>query len=282
MQKKETITIAGIFFNALLFAVKLIVGYLSNSLAVMSDAFNSLTDVISSIAIFIAIKISGKEADKGHPFGHQRAEPIAGLVVAIMAGILGFEVMRTGIEKIIFHKEEAIGLSAIYVLIFTALVKLGLSYYFIKVGKEMHSPAIIASGMDSRNDVFVSITALTGVVCSILSVPIFDKIAAIAISFSIFHMGYKIGMENIDYLMGRAPPQEYITLITETAQKIEGVQGLNGVLGHYVGHFIHIEIQIEVDRHLTTEKSHDIGKEVQLAVESIPLVDKAFVHIDPC
>ena len=91
MQKKEQITLIGIFFNTLLFVAKIFVGLLSNSLAVMSDAFNSLTDVISSISIFIAVKVSSKKADEGHPFGHHRAEPTAGLIVAIMAGILGFE-----------------------------------------------------------------------------------------------------------------------------------------------------------------------------------------------
>ena len=145
----------------------------------------------------------------------------------------------------------------------------------------MHSPAIVASGVDSRNDVFVSITALIGVFCSVLGYNIFDEIAAIGISFFIFHTGYSIGMENIDYLMGKAPSKEYITLITDTARKIKGVKGTNDVLAHYVGNFIHIEIHIEVDKDLTTEESHDIGKDVQRAVENIPLVDKAFIHIDP-
>jgi cation diffusion facilitator family transporter len=281
MQKKEKITLLGIIVNALLFVAKLIVGYLSNSLAVMSDALNSLTDVISSIAIFIAVKVSSKNADEGHPFGHQRAEPIAGLIVAIMAGILGFEVIKTAIEKLITQEKELISLSAIYVLIFTALIKLGFSYYFIKTGKQMNSPAIVASGIDSRNDVFVSITALIGVVCSLAGYIYFDEIAAIAISFFIFQTGYKIGMENIDYLMGKAPPQKYIALITQTAQTIEGVKGLNDVLAHYVGNFIHIEIHIEVDKNLSTEQSHAIGKKVQHALEGIPVVDKAFIHIDP-
>ncbi len=279
MQKNKKITIVGIILNSLLFIAKLIVGLLSNSLAVLSDAFNSLTDILSSIGIFIAVKISNKKADEGHPFGHHRAEPIAGLIVAIFAGIVGFEIFRTAIQNLFYHKQTTIGYSAVIVLVFTIIVKLFMSHYFIKQGK--NSPAIKASGVDSRNDVLISSVALLGVISSLYGLVFFDNIAAVIISLVILYSGYKIGIENIDYLMGKCPPKNDIKKIESMANKIKGVKGLNDVRAHYVGNFIHIEIHIEVDKSIPTQRSHRIGKDVQHAVESLDNVDKAFIHVDP-
>lgn len=93
-------TIILIICNTFLFAIKITAGIMSNSLAIISDAVNSLTDIIASVIIFFAVKTSSKQADERHPFGHHRAEPIAGLIVAIFAGILGFEILRTSIFKL--------------------------------------------------------------------------------------------------------------------------------------------------------------------------------------
>jgi len=281
MYKNKKVAVYGIVFNSILFVAKLIVGLLSNSLAVLSDAFNSLTDIVSSIGIFMAVKISNKKADEGHPFGHQRAEPIAGLIVAIFAGILGFEILRTAFKQIINPEPHLIGFGAIAVLIFTMVVKTFMSFYFIKQGKVHNSPAIKATGIDSRNDVFVSSVALIGVISAIYGSAVFDDIAALFVGLFILYSGYKIGMENIDYLMGKSPPAEYVKKIKTIAKRIKGVTGLNSVRAHYVGSFIHIEVHIEVNKNLSTEKSHKIGKDVQRAIESLDYVNKAFIHIDP-
>ncbi|MFQ5586803.1 MAG: cation diffusion facilitator family transporter, partial [Thermodesulfobacteriota bacterium] len=102
-------TVVGIVFNTLLFVLKLVTGIMSGSIALISDAFNSLTDIVTSVAIFICVRISDKEADEGHPFGHTRAEPIAGLIVAILAGILGFEIIRASVKRLISGKAPSIG-----------------------------------------------------------------------------------------------------------------------------------------------------------------------------
>jgi cation diffusion facilitator family transporter len=280
MQKNKKITIMGIILNSMLFVAKLIVGFLSGSLAVLSDAFNSLTDILASIGIFIAVKFSSKRADAGHPFGHHRAEPLAGIMVAIFAGIVAFEIIKIGIQNL-FIKTSIIGYSALVVLGFTMIVKLGMSVYFLDQGKKLNSPAIRASGIDSRNDVLISSVAFIGVLGSINGIDFMDSIAAIIIGLFILYSGYKIGVENIDYLMGKAPSKEHLDKIKSVVRKVKGVKGMNDIRAHYVGNFIHIEIHIEVDKKLSTQKSHTIGKNVQNKVEELNHVDKAFIHIDP-
>jgi len=274
-------SILGIILNSLLFVAKMIIGIMSGSLALLSDAYNSLTDIVSSVLIFVAVRISQKKPDHNHPFGYHRAEPLVGVIVAIFAGILGFEVLKSAIYNIMSPNPITKGGWAISVLLISVVVKLFMATYFTKKGDGLNSPAIKASGIDSRNDVFVSVVAIIGVLCSIYKLPIWDSIAAIVISFFIFYSAYELGIKNIDYLMGKAPSDKVVKRIEKKALETKGVKGINDVFAHYVGNFIHIEIHIEVDKNLPLKKAHDIGKKVQLAIETMKNVDRAFIHIDP-
>ncbi len=274
-------TIIMIICNAFLFAIKITAGLMSNSLAVISDAVNSLTDVVSSVIIFIAVKTSSKQADEGHPFGHHRAEPIAGLIVAIFAGILGFEILHASAFKLMETHEHKIGIHTIAVLLISIGMKFIMAAYFKKVSRKINSPALLASSIDSRNDVYISATALIGVGCGFYGYPQMDDIAAILISFWIIYSGYKIGVQNIDYLMGKQPDSVVMEKIKGRAVSVSGVIGIHDVRAHYVGNYIHVEIHISLDQNLTMTQAHDIGENVQKEVEAIEGIHKAFVHIDP-
>ena len=281
MHESEKVSLIGVVLNAVLFVSKITIGLLSNSLSLLSDAVNSLLDIISYIGIYIAVKTSNKKADKGHPFGHHRAEPIAGLIIAVFAGILGFQIATNAIKNIFNPEEVQFGFAAVIVLVIAILVKIGMALYFSKKGKELNRPAIRAAAVDSRNDVLASFVAIIGVVGPFVGFPILDSIASILISIFILYSGYEIGIENINYLMGHAPSDESIERIKKKTLSVKGVKGFNDVNAHYVGSYIHVEVHVEVDKKLSTLKSHDIGKEVQFAVEKLDDVDKAFIHIDP-
>ncbi len=281
MRQVEKLSLVGVFLNVILFGFKITVGLLSNSLALISDAFNSLGDIVSYTGIYIAIKISHKGADHDHPFGHRRAESIAGFVISIFTFIIAIETIKNAFMGFFETRQYAYEGYAVGVLLFTMVVKSGMAYLYSHAGKNTNSPALKAGAMDSKIDIVVSGIALAGVIGPRLGFPILDSIAAFIISLYIFYGGYKIGMENIDYLMGKSPPQEDIDMIKKIALKVKGVKGTNDVRAHYIGHHIHIEIHIEVDKHISTEISHGIGKDVQRSVESIGFVDKAFIHIDP-
>lgn len=279
--KGRTATIIMIACNTFLFVIKILAGLLSNSLAIISDAVNSLTDIISSVIIFFAVKTSSKQADEGHPFGHHRAEPIAGLIVAIFAGILGFEILHTSVFKLYESHQSKIGTYSIIVLLVSIGMKLIMSAYFKKIGRNINSPALLASAIDSRNDVYISTTAMVGVISGLIGYPQMDNIAAILISFWIIYSGYKIGAQNIDYLMGRQPESNIMEEIKKKAGAVMGVIGIHDVRAHYVGNYIHVEIHISLDQNLTMIQAHDIGKNVQREIEAIESIHKAFVHIDP-
>ena len=267
--------------NIFLFLIKAFAGIISNSIAVISDAINSLTDIVSSTAIMISVKISLKKPDDDHQFGHNAAQPIAVFVIALFTAIVAINLIQASISRIRNPEEHNLNVLVYSILIVTILVKIILTRYQSKVGKTFRSPGLRASAVDSLNDVLASSLSLIGVIGVQIGLPYIDGIAGILISFFILKSGYEIARENIDYLMGKAADEKIIIEIANQALKVKGVKGMNDLKSHYVGNKFHIEIHIEVDKNMSTEKSHDVGKEVQKSIESIEEIQKVFVHIDP-
>lgn len=281
MKISEKLTLIGVFLNLILFLFKITVGFFSNSLAVISDAFNSIGDIISYTVIFIAVKIGHKKPDRDHPFGHSRAEPLAGFLVSIFTFLLGFEILRKAIISFFTEMSFSYEIYALLVLFFTIIVKTFMAFFYKKIGEKENSPALKAASNDSINDVLVSFIAILGVLGTILKIKILDSVAALIISIYIFYSGYKIAKENIDYLMGKTAPIEDIKEIMKTAKKVKGVLNAHDLKAHYVGNLLHLELHIVVNEKLSTRESHRIGKEVQYKIERLPYVDRAFIHIDP-
>ena len=281
MKRNIKITILGIVANMILFAIKLIGGVFSGSLSLLSDSFNSLTDILASFAIFIAVRTGSKKADRDHPFGHNRAEPIAGLIVAIFAAILGFEVIKNAFHGFFEPKDLKINTLIFVIVVFSIVAKVFVYVVFRREGKKTNSPALLASSVDYRNDIMVSVSVLLGNFFGYIGYPVFDNIVAFCIGLFIVYSGFKIGLENVDFLMGKVPGGEIMNRLKEMALSIEGVKNLNDVRAHYLGTFIQVEIHIEVDKKLKTAKSHEIAKSVQNLLLEEEIVDHAFVHVDP-
>lgn len=275
-------TLIGIAGNFLLCVLKLSVGILTSSLAVLSDGLNSLTDLVSSIAIFIAVRVSSQEADEGHPFGHHRAEPIAGLIVAIFAGIAGFEILKEAVVRLYEGGlTRIVSIWPFLVLIVSVAIKLTMAMFFYRVGRRINSPAILAGAVDSRNDILVSLTALAAVTGAYAGFPWLDAAGALVISIFIFRSGYRIGRDNIDYLMGKRPGDDALQILRKTILKDPDVGQIDKLLAHYVGNYIHVEVEIAAQKPLTGVAFHDLEERVKADVEKIRFVDKAFVHVNP-
>lgn len=277
----QNATITLVSANTLLFFLKITVGIMSNSIAIISDAINSFTDIIASFVVFICVKMGCKEADKEHPFGHHRIEPIAGLVVAIFIALVGFEIIHVSVDRLISGEKVLFSLVSVSVLIFTMALKTFLAVYLRKVSKESNSPALYASSIDCRNDIFISATVLLGFVGYKLGYTYLDSMAGIVVGVWIIFSGYQVGMANINFLVGKSPSPKNVEAIKKAALSIKSVKGLNDVRAHYVGNYVHVELHIELNKKLSMVKAHNIGKKVEKKIEKIPWVNKAFIHIDP-
>lgn len=281
MGKARIATFWNITGNTFLFIIKLITGLMFNSIVLISDAIHSFTDVISSVAIFIAVKLGAKGKDWDHPFGHHRFEPMAGLIVAIMSGILAFEIVKEAIMRIITPQTAILSFIPIIILVIALITKAAMAFYFTRIAKKTGSPAIKATAIDCRNDILVTVVALLGFGSNFLSIGLIEPIAAILIGLWVLKQGYSIGKENINFLVGRCPPNEVIEKIEKKVLSIKEIKGIKKIRAHYVGNHVHVEIRALIDKKTPLQKAHDIEVLVENKVKEIDFISEAFIHLHP-
>lgn len=278
----RTAIFVGLAANGLLLALKTAATNWSDSLTIFSETLNSLSDFIGAIIVLVFVLWANRQHDDDHPFGHGRAEPIAGLMLAVFAGILGIEVVRhAAITLASGESPRQIGAMPILVLGVAIVIKGGLVAYFRWVCRRLHSPAFRAQAVECRNDVLVAVQALIGVTLAQLNYGVFDGLSALLVGLYIVYSAFQIAMENIDYLMGKAPREELYEVIEAAADSVDHVQQVGDLRAHYVGTGVHVELTARVEPALPTTESHDVAEGVRAAVEAIPEVDRAFVHIEP-
>lgn len=279
-KEKKFVSLVNLAGNIFLFLIKIFVGALTGSFALIADSLNSFSDIFSSAITLIAVKISGKKADSDHPFGHERAENIAGLIIGILVLVIGIDLIREGITKIIFGTEIRFGFLAVIVLIITIAVKVFLAFFTQKTGKKTNSMALIAVSKDSFADVLISFTALTGVIGAVYGFGFLDPLMAVIISFYIIWNGIKIALDNSNQLIGKAPSTKVIEEIKEKALNVEGVKGIHEIRAQQLGNTVQVEIHVVVDENISAQESHSIEKSVQYSIESMKEINRAFVHVD--
>ena len=280
-KKQKRAVVFGIIGNLFLLFVKIIVAVFTNSIAVISDALNSLIDVVTSGIVYVCMKISKKHPDKTHPFGHHRAEPIAAMLVAVFTGIIGIEVFHRAFLRMFDNKVLDIPLGIIFMYFTVVIVKGILLLYTNMANRRSTSEALKALAVDHRNDIFVSLSIIVGFFAVRMGYTMVDPILGMVVAVYILASGWEIGARNIKYLMGASPPERLLVKIKEAALRVNGVKGLNDVRAHYVGLLLNVEIHIELDKKLSLVKAHDIGKAVEKKVQSLEEIERAFVHIDP-
>jgi len=268
--------------NLLLALAKAAVWWQSGSLAVGGEAVNSLADTLYSLVVLAGLYLTTQPPDFEHPHGHERIEPFVSLVVAVGIVGAGGAVLLQAVESVLAGAPAPrIGVPAVAVLVASAVVKYGLYRYVLGVGEEAGSPALVATAVDNRNDILTAAAALAGVLGAAAGYPLFDPIAAGVVSLGIFYTGYEVVRDNVDYLVGRAPPEDLRAEILRRALGHHQVAGAHDVIAHYVGPEVDVSLHIEVEGDLTLLEAHDIESEVVQSIQELDAVDDAFVHVDP-
>ncbi len=271
----------GIFCNILLFAAKIIIGTLVGSVSITADAVNNLSDASSSLISLFGFKLSGKPADKEHPYGHARYEYLSGLMVAVLICVIGVEVLRSCFDKIMNPAQTAFDTAAAVILIGSILVKLWMMLFAGKIGKIINSQTLIATAADSRNDVISTTAVLLGGVISRIYGVNLDGYIGLAVALFILYSGFSLVKETLDPILGRAPEEEFVNKIQDMVLSYEGVLGTHDLLVHDYGPgrifaSVHVEMAAEED----VLKSHDIIDNIERDFyenEGIHMI----VHFDP-
>ena len=228
-------SITGIIVNILLSVFKLIIGIIANSMSIISDALNNVSDAGSSIITMIGFKMSQKKVDSDHPWGHGRMEYITALFVDILIILVGFELLQSSVDKIIHPELPNISNITIILLVVAILAKLWLFLFYRKIAKKINSAAIKGTAYDSISDSISTLAVLISAIVARFAEISIDGYVSLLVSIFILITGIKAIKEIIDLLLGQKPDPEYVNAIEEFAKKYDTIEGIHDIMVHDYG-----------------------------------------------
>lgn len=247
------------------------------ALALASD---SVLDVAMAAMLLLTVRVARTPADEDHPFGHQRAEPLGAVVVAIVAGVLAIEVLRSAVGALLTDARAQMDWMLLYVFVLKIVAKAGLGWWGMRVAQRANSPAAQAIAIDSRNDVIAASLAVAGFFAARYGWPQLDAWLAIPAAFYIGYGGWELAEDNIKLLMGESPPAERIAELEALAESVPEVVDIHDLRAQYLGTRIHVHLHCVVDPELSLARAHDIGEAVRLKLEAESDVGHVAVHLD--
>ncbi len=278
-------SIISLVANFLLTAFKLVAGLVAHSSSMISDAIHSASDVISTIIIMIGIKIAGKEEDNEHPYGHERLECIASILLAVILALIGLKIGYDGVIGLInksYETAEIPGTLALVAAVVSIVVKEAMYHYTIHVAKRIESSALKADAWHHRSDALSSIGALIGIGASKLGFAPGDAIASIVICGFIIKAAVEIFIEAVNGMVDKSLSTNDIKAFEETVLSVEGVKKIDSLKTRAFGSRQYIDIEIAVDGDMSLREAHDIAEEVHDRLETnFPKVKHVMVHENP-
>lgn len=273
--------VLGIICNLFLFGVKLAAGLFMGSIAVISDAFNNFTDMGTSVVAIIGAKLSGQEADREHPYGHGRIEYVASLIISFIVILVGFELLKSSVGKIIKPSYVYVNLYAVIILTVTLFIKLWMFSYNRYIGRKIESKVITALSVDSVNDIYAT--------AAVILVTLFggflpfnpDGYSGALVSLVIMLSGYKMAKETISTLLGAKPDEKTVREIEEILLENEEISGIHDLNLHDYGPGrIMGSVHAEVDESCKLITIHEVIDRTEAYIEE-KLGVFIVIHIDP-
>jgi len=271
--------------NVILSIAKVLAGIFAHSGAMISDAIHSASDVFSTIVVMIGIKLSAKESDDEHPYGHERMECVAAILLAVVLFVTGAGIGVDALKKILagnYNNLQVPGIPALIAAVASILVKEAMYWYTRHYAKKIDSSALMADAWHHRSDAFSSVGALAGIGGAMLGFPVMDPIASLVIFIFIAKAAFDIFKDATDKMVDHACDEETEKKIYECVLRNEEVRGIDLMQTRIFGNKIYVDIEILVDGSYTLFKAHDIAEAVHDDIEkSFPKVKHIMVHVNP-
>lgn len=278
------VSYVSIVANVLLTVFKLIVGLVAHSGAMVSDAVHSASDVFSTFVVIIGIKISAKDSDKEHPYGHERMECVAAIILATILCITGLGIGRVAIMDIVSGSENIVlpGTLALVAAVVSIVVKEAMYWYTRYYAKKIDSSALMADAWHHRTDAMSSVGALVGIFFARHGFPVMDAIASLIICVLIVYAAYEIFKDAVGKMVDKACDDETEESIRALVLHQEGVLGVDLLRTRMFGNKIYVDLEICADGEKTLRESHEIAEQVHDRIEqNIPKVKHIMVHVNP-
>lgn len=282
-------TWVGVIANILLTAAKGLVGFMSNSQALLADAAHSASDIAGSFVVLFGVKISTRPPDEEHPYGHGKAEHIASMIVALLLILIGIQIAFVSIRVLFGAPPTPAGKLALAVTVVSVVMKEALFHYKFRLGKRYNSVALVAEAWHHRSDAFSSVAALMGVGLAIIGdrfgiihLLYADALAGMVVALIVIKVGYSLAKDSSLVMMEKVLDESEVQKFTATAQAISGVLRIDQLLARSHGRYVVIDIKVGVDRYLSVEAGHAIGKRVKAGLLTAhPEVEDVLVHVNP-
>jgi cation diffusion facilitator family transporter len=279
------VSMVTIVINALLSLLKLLAGVVGRSSAMISDGVHSASDVFSTLVVIAGVKMASKKEDKDHPYGHERMECVAALILAVFLALVGAGIGISGARKIIGGSYQTLvipGLSALVVAVVSIVVKEWMFWYTRAAAKKVNSGALMADAWHHRSDALSSVGSFIGILFARLGFPVMDPIASVVISLCIVKAAYDIFKDGLDKMVDRSCDTQTELKMTQVVQNVAGVRGIDDLKTRLFGAKIYVDIEITADGDLPLREAHDIAERVHHAMEeNFPNCKHCMVHVNP-
>lgn len=264
------VSLVSIIGNTVLTVFKIIAGIIANSGAMISDAIHSASDVFSSIVVILGVKIAAKKSDKDHPYGHERFECVAAIILAVILLVCGLFIGHTAIEKIGSANAEELevpGMLALFAAVVSIFSKEAMYWYTRHYALRNDSGALMADAWHHRSDALSSVGALIGIIGARLGYPLMDTVASLVICVFIVKAAYDIFKDALEKMVDRSCGEDFEREITDCAAGQCGVLGVDSIKTRVFGNKIYVDIKIYADGEIALKESHLIAKQVHNAIE---------------
>ena len=278
------VSIVSVIWNLLLSAGKLFAGIFANSGAMISDAVHSASDVFSTIIVMIGVKISGKDSDNDHPYGHERLECVAAIILATVLAATGIGIGYGAVVKIMAgdYNVEMPGILALVAAVVSILVKELMFWYTRYYAKQIDSSALMADAWHHRSDSLSSIGALIGIIGARLGFGIMEPLASVVICIFIEKAAYDIFMDAVNKMVDKSCDDETLEKINACAMNIPGAENIDLLRTRVFGNKIYVDMEIAADGNKTLDETHAVAERVHDAIEQeFPKVKHIMVHVNP-
>ena len=280
------VSVVSIIINLALSLLKLLAGILARSGAMISDAVHSASDVLSTFVVIAGVKLAGKKPDSEHPYGHERMECVAAVVLAVVLAGTGVGIGLSGVNKIISSSSEELAVPGVLALVAAAVsiaVKEIMYQYTRRAAKKINSGALMADAWHHRSDALSSVGSLIGILGARLGIPVLDPLASVIICVFIEKAAIDIFRDAIDKMVDKSCPAETIDNMKTVILQTEGVCGVDELKTRLFGAKVYVEVEIAVAADKTIVEAHDIAERVHGAIEAaFPEVKHCMVHVNPC
>lgn len=271
-----------VVMNIFLSLIKLLAGFIGHSTSMISDGVHSLSDVISSIGVFIGLRISQKPADIDHPYGHEKFEAVLSKILAFILFLTGLSIGYSAIETIVSSSYIIPKMMTIWAALLSIGVKEWMYHYTIRQAKKIESTALAADAWHHRSDSLSSIGALIGIIGARLGFPILDPLAALVITLIILKVAIGIFVEATNQVIDKAASPELVNEIIQQIQSVNGVLAIDSLKTRVHSNRIYVDLEISVEATLSLIEAHTIAEAVHYQLEqNIHKIKHCTVHVNP-